>query len=101
IACLGLAYKPNVDDLRESPAVEIVAQIAEALPTVNVLVAEPFVDALPPHLAEFANVRLLRTTDALDAADIVALLVDHDQFKAINRSLLAGKVIYDTRGAWR
>ena len=101
IACLGLAYKPNVDDLRESPAVEIVAQIAEALPTVNVLVAEPFVDALPPQLAEFANVKLLRTIDALDAADIVTLLVDHDQFKAINRSLLAGKVIYDTRGAWR
>jgi UDP-N-acetyl-D-mannosaminuronic acid dehydrogenase len=101
IACLGLAYKPNIDDLRESPAVEIVAQIAEALPTVNVLVAEPFVDALPPQLAAFANVMLLRTTDALDAADIVALLVDHDQFKAINRSLLGGKVIYDTRGAWR
>jgi UDP-N-acetyl-D-mannosaminuronic acid dehydrogenase len=101
IACLGLAYKPNVDDLRESPAVEIVAQIAEALPSVDVLVAEPFVGALPAALGALPNVRLTRTDEALDAADIVTLLVDHDQFKALNRSLLAGKVIYDTRGAWR
>ena len=101
IACLGLAYKPNVDDLRESPAVEIVAQIAEALPSVDVLVAEPFVGALPASLGALPNVRLTRTDEALDAADIVTLLVDHDQFKALNRSLLAGKVIYDTRGAWR
>jgi UDP-N-acetyl-D-mannosaminuronic acid dehydrogenase len=101
IACLGLAYKANVDDLRESPAVEIVAQIAEALPSVDVLVAEPFVGALPASLAEFPNVKLTRTDEALDAADIVTLLVDHEQFKALNRSLLAGKVVYDTRGAWR
>jgi UDP-N-acetyl-D-mannosaminuronic acid dehydrogenase len=37
----------------------------------------------------------------VDAADIVVLLVDHDQFRVINRSMLAGKVLYDTRGAWR
>jgi UDP-N-acetyl-D-mannosaminuronic acid dehydrogenase len=101
IACLGLAFKANVDDMRESPAVEIVAQIAEELPGVDVLVAEPYVDGLPPALRDRPNVRLVRTTDALEAADIVVSLVDHDQFRLLNRSLLFGKVVYDTRGIWR
>lgn len=101
IACLGLAFKANVDDMRESPAVEVVARIAEALPDVDILVAEPYVDGLPPALRDHPNVRLVRTTDALDAADIVVSLVDHDQFRLLNRSLLSGKVVYDTRGIWR
>jgi UDP-N-acetyl-D-mannosaminuronic acid dehydrogenase len=101
VACLGLAFKANVDDLRESPAVKIVEQIARALPEMNVLVAEPFVDVLPDELLELENVCLVRAADAVEAADIVALLVDHDQFKRMNRSLLTGKVVYDTRGIWR
>jgi UDP-N-acetyl-D-mannosaminuronic acid dehydrogenase len=101
IACLGLAFKANVDDLRESPAVEIVVQIARALPGTEILVAEPFVDSLPPPLSNLPHVRLTRTIAAVDAADIVVLLVDHDHFRALNRSVLAGKVVYDTRGIWR
>jgi UDP-N-acetyl-D-mannosaminuronic acid dehydrogenase len=101
IACLGLAFKANIDDLRESPAVEIVAQIADQLPDVDVLAVEPYVEKLPSLLDGKANVRLTRATEAIEAADIVVLLVDHDQFKTINRSLLGGKVVYDTRGAWR
>ncbi|MDQ2839111.1 MAG: UDP-N-acetyl-D-mannosamine dehydrogenase [Actinomycetota bacterium] len=101
IACLGLAFKANIDDLRESPAVEIVAQIADELPGIEVLAVEPYVEKLPPALDGRSNVRLARASEAIEAADIVVLLVDHDQFKTINRSLLGGKVIYDTRGAWR
>ena len=101
IACLGLAFKANVEDLRESPAVKIVGQIARALPDTDILVAEPFVDSLPPALDSLSNLRLARTLDAVDAADIVVLLVEHDQFRALNRSVLAGKVVYDTRGIWR
>ena len=101
IACLGLAFKANVEDLRESPAVKIVGQIARALPETDILVAEPFVESLPPALGSLPNLRLARTLDAVDAADIVVLLVEHDQFRALNRSVLAGKVVYDTRGIWR
>ncbi|MCW2530015.1 MAG: UDP-glucose dehydrogenase [Pseudonocardiales bacterium] len=101
IACLGLAFKANIDDLRESPAVEIVAHIAESLPDVEVLAVEPYVDALPPALTGYSNLKLTRTSKALEYADIVVILVDHDQFKTINRSLLAGKVVYDTRGVLR
>jgi UDP-N-acetyl-D-mannosaminuronic acid dehydrogenase len=101
IACLGLSFKANVDDTRESPAVEVVELLAEALPEVSILVAEPYVDALPAKLARFSNLTLTRAADAIEQADIVALLVDHDQFKGINRTQLSGKVTYDTRGVWR
>jgi UDP-N-acetyl-D-mannosaminuronic acid dehydrogenase len=101
IACLGLAYKANIDDLRESPAVDIVAAIAQELPTVDIRVAEPMITELPAELAAYTNVKLDGAVDAIGAADIVVLLVDHDHFKALSRSRLAGKVVYDTRGLWR
>ena len=101
VACLGLSYKANVDDLRESPALDIVELIAKALPDLDLRVAEPFVDRLPASLDAHPNVRLQRVTDAVDDADIVVLLVDHDHFRSLSRSRLEGKVVYDTRGIWR
>jgi UDP-N-acetyl-D-mannosaminuronic acid dehydrogenase len=101
VACLGLAYKANVDDLRESPAIEIVRHLAEACPELDIRVAEPHVNLLPHDLEEFLNVRLEPACDAIAAADIVVLLVAHDHFKSLSRSRLAGKVVYDTVGFWR
>ncbi|XVX19276.1 UDP-N-acetyl-D-mannosamine dehydrogenase [Actinomycetota bacterium] len=101
IATLGLAFKANVDDLRESPALDITTHLAEALPDTELLVCEPYIDQLPSVLAERSNVRLAGVNEAIDQADIIVLLVDHDQFKAVNRSRLSGKVVYDTRGIWR
>ncbi len=101
VACLGLAFKPNVDDLRESPAVDIVKQICSALPDTEILASEPFVSELPTTLAGIDNLRLVPVGEAIDAADIIVLLVDHDQFKAVKKTRLAGKVLYDTRGMWR
>ena len=101
IACLGLSYKANLDDLRESPALDIVQDIAAALPDVDIRVSEPFVRALPAALEGFPNIRLESAVDAVEAADIVVLLVDHDHFKSLSRSRLEGKVVYDTRGIWR
>ena len=101
MACLGLAYKANVDDLRESPAIDIVVAIAEAQPGLDIRVAEPLAHVLPDQLEGYPNVRLEPACDAIAAADIVVLLVDHDHFKSLSRSRLAGKVVYDTRGLWR
>uniref|UniRef100_UPI0025EED54F UDP binding domain-containing protein n=1 Tax=Lapillicoccus sp. TaxID=1909287 RepID=UPI0025EED54F len=101
VACLGLAFKANVDDLRESPAVDIVAQICAGLPDTDILVSEPFVDRLPHRLAGIDNLHLTGADEAIEKADIIVLLVDHDQFRAVKKSRLAGKVVYDTRGTWR
>ncbi|MEP6799744.1 MAG: UDP binding domain-containing protein, partial [Lapillicoccus sp.] len=101
VACLGLAFKANVDDLRESPAVDIVTQICAGLPGTTVLVSEPYVDELPARLAQIDNLQLTSPDEAIERADIIVLLVDHEHFRAVKKSRLAGKVVYDTRGIWR
>jgi UDP-N-acetyl-D-mannosaminuronic acid dehydrogenase len=100
IACLGLSFKADVGDLRESPAVEIVQRVAAALPDVKILAVEPHVQQLPGSLDELGNVLLTGTEHAIGDADVIALLVDHSRFRAIRKTQLAGKVIYDTRGMW-
>ena len=98
IACLGLSYKPDVDDLRESPAVEIAKTLAESK-IGSVLAVEPHLQALPDHIAE-AGVSLVDLETALREADIIAALVDHREFKQISPTLLEGKTVFDTRGIW-
>lgn len=101
IAALGLAFKANIDDLRESPAIAIVKRLSEELPDADIRAVEPHVAELPSSISGLANVRRQDTADAIREADIVLLLVDHDQFKAVNRAELAGKNVIDTRGIWR
>lgn len=99
IAALGLAYKANVGDLRESPAVQIVTKLIEQ-DLGRVLVVEPHVSTLPPSLTS-ANAELVSLNQALSEADVIVLLVDHTAFKSVKRSALRGKAILDTRGLWR
>ncbi|MDQ1581754.1 MAG: UDP-N-acetyl-D-mannosaminuronic acid dehydrogenase [Microbacteriaceae bacterium] len=101
VVCLGLTFKANVDDMRESPAVDVVVAIADAEPDLDIRVVEPFTHALPPELDGRPNVRMQSASDAIDEADIVVLLVDHEQFKTIPKTRLEGRVVFDTRGAWR
>ena len=98
IACLGLSYKADVDDLRESPAIEIVRRLA-AERVGELLVVEPHISALPPELADQGLV--LHDFDAaLARANLVLLLVDHMSFLQVDRDLLKDKFVIDTRGAW-
>ena len=99
IACLGLSYKADTDDLRESPAIRIAAGIAEF--AAELLIVEPNRQALPSELDDCPTARLAALDEALERADIVVLLVDHTAFKRVDRSLLGGKVVIDTRGIWR
>lgn len=98
VACLGLAFKANVDDMRESPAVEVVHALA-GRNAAQIVVVEPFVDSLPASLE--GKVELTDLDDALSRAEVVVMLVDHQQFLSVDRSLLNGKSIVDTRGVWQ
>lgn len=100
IAALGLAFKPDIDDLRESPALAIAASLPSAVPGAQLLVVEPNVAELPPVLAG-SGIVLAEVEEAIAKADVVVLLVDHREFTALDRSLLAGKKVVDTRGVWR
>lgn len=100
IAALGLAFKPNIDDLRESPARQIVGRLAEELPQANIMAVEPNIEELPAELEAHENVTLTETGEAVRAADIVLLLVDHTEFGRLDRTLLAQKIVHDTRGVW-
>lgn len=100
IACLGLSFKANIDDLRESPALKIAETLA-ADGVGEIYAVEPYVSSCPASLAKFDNVRFATLDDALKEADIILLLVDHDQFKKIDRRSLEDKIVIDTRGALR
>jgi UDP-N-acetyl-D-mannosaminuronic acid dehydrogenase len=95
IACLGLAFKANVDDLRESPAMEIVAHLAkEKLGTLYVV--EPHIYELPASL-QLDHVHKVDVAEAVKRADIVLVLVDHSVFRD-HSFALEEKILVDTRG---
>ncbi len=102
IACFGLAYKPNIDDLRESPAIEVVEKLSEELslryPDVSLCAIEPFADELPRELVN-RDVALVDIEVGL-AADLIVLLVDHTQFRDIPHERITTKQLVDTRGIW-
>lgn len=79
VACYGLAFKPDIDDLRESPALEITKKLAEQ--GLNILAIEPNIDVLPANLPE--NVKLIDLSES-QIADIHLILVDHNLFRGMN-----------------
>jgi UDP-N-acetyl-D-mannosaminuronic acid dehydrogenase len=100
IACLGITYKADIDDLRESPALHIVERLAQEN-IGRLLVVEPNVRSLPGDLGNNPNVEQCDLSEAIEGANIVVVLVDHRQFKRLDRKLLKSKILIDTRGIWR
>ena len=93
ITCFGLAFKPDVADLRESPALEIARGLAAAFPG--------RVAAVEPHVAAVPGLALLGLAAGLERPGIFVLLVDHAVFRAVGRERLVGRFVVDTRGVWR
>ena len=91
IACFGAAYKPDIDDLRESPALEIIQNL-QAAQIGRVLVVEPNIESLP-------GCELVNMDQALTQADIVVFLVGHGPFLALRAAQLAEKIVIDACGA--
>ena len=100
IGCLGLAFKPDIDDLRESPSVFIAEQLLERR-LGELLIVEPHIETLPKPLADnHPRAKLVPLENCLQQADIIVLLVDHRQFTVIKPEQLPGKILLDTRGIW-
>ncbi|UTW10636.1 UDP-N-acetyl-D-mannosamine dehydrogenase [Marinobacterium rhizophilum] len=95
IACLGLAFKADIDDLRESPALAITQQITAVHPG-PVLAVEPNVEVLPEKL--MGTIQLVGFDKALVEADVVLLLVDHKEFKGMSKTPSSYNALVDTRG---
>ncbi|WP_087005396.1 UDP-N-acetyl-D-mannosamine dehydrogenase [Gulosibacter sp. 10] len=101
VAALGIAFKANIDDLRESPSLNIVDDLADRIPGADLRVVEPNVEELPERLAKHENVRKQDLETAIADADIILLLVDHDEFKGVDSAVLNEKAVIDTKGLWR
>ena len=93
IACYGLAFKADIDDLRESPALEITKVINE-LHAGKVLAVEPNIDSLPEFLV---GVELVSLETAEERADIHVLLVEHSEFRS---NIVDSSEVIDTKGIW-
>ena len=93
IACYGLSFKPDIDDLRESPSMSIAQNIAE-FHKGKVLGVEPNINELPASL----NIELVSIDVAGARADIAVLLVDHKEFRVSGAPDI--KIILDTKGIW-
>jgi len=94
VACLGLAYKPDIDDLRESPALEVFEGLKVALPHAQVLAVEP-------NLTGGSELPLVSLDDALTRANVIVGLVAHRAFRDVDSGRLKDKQVIDTCGVFR
>jgi UDP-N-acetyl-D-mannosaminuronic acid dehydrogenase len=94
IGCLGLTFKANIDDMRESPSMDIVQELVNS-GIGRILACDPNVSAakVPFELYELKHV--------LKESDILLLLVDHEEFKEIDPEVIKDKVVIDTKGVFR
>ncbi|MHA6313396.1 UDP-N-acetyl-D-mannosamine dehydrogenase [Pantoea sp. S-LA4] len=98
IACFGLAFKPDIDDLRESPAMGVARLIADWHSGTS-WVVEPHIDQIPEVLNDRAT--LVSSEQALAQADILVMLVDHRAFRAVDAAAVRQQWVVDTKGVWR
>jgi UDP-N-acetyl-D-mannosaminuronic acid dehydrogenase len=98
VACLGIAFKANIDDLRESPALEVALELAQRYGR-RIKIVEPNIERLPKVLEDM-GAELIDLEDALSECGLLVLLVDHDEFKLVSARERNSSLVYDTRGIW-
>lgn len=97
IACFGLTFKPDIDDMRESPALRIATEIAKEHPG-KVLIVEPNIDELPA--GKLSECQLVNQEAAFAQADVIVMLVDHKPFRETAAEKVKNHYLVDTRGVW-
>ncbi len=98
IACMGLAFKANIDDFRESPARKVAAALARRYGD-RIAIIEPYTGKLPTEF-DSTGAHLIDLDNGLESCEILIPLVDHDVFRSIPLAERQGKIVYDTRGIW-
>lgn len=98
ILCLGLTYKADVEDLRESPSLDIALELSKIFPD-NLMVSDPILSKNQKVDLQ-KKMRLVDFEMGLKNADIIVLLTDHSVFKTISHNDIMQKIVIDTRGMW-